>query len=228
MKITPLTEADTKQLLVERKRSYTRKCEACDSFITNSKPFLRWHTMEFCDIDCFTTFIDANNGYSCWSCDSIIRPIQLGVHCERIENELRLFCSAECRKTYLAKNKMCNHCGKVLELPTTLAEGAERFCSIDCDRKFRRMYSQDRDERAVEKCTDCYRMKNVLVNFLYDGQLYPYCSYVCFFFLKFTCGIYAGNLSCCGSKSTTDAYRSKNDSNTNRKTLIFISFQTNV
>lgn len=190
--IKPLTEAESKRLLGERQRSYLRQCQICAAAITNSAPFLRWHTMEFCNGRCFGAFVESKIGCVCWSCSSIIGANHLCVHVDRIDNELRLFCSEECMGTYRASHKMCDHCGKVYANPRTCAEAAKRFCSVDCDRKFRRLYSQEVDQ-TVKPCTDCRRPKRVLVNFLHDANVFPYCSYACFFFLKFSCDIYAGN-----------------------------------
>lgn len=190
--IKPLTDSESKALLEDRRASYKRNCQACQGAIINSTIFLRWYTMEFCDAQCFGTFIDSKIGCLCWSCTSIIGQNHLCVHVERIENELRLFCSEECMTTYCAANKMCDHCGKLFDSPRSNAGAAKRFCSVACDRKFRRLNTQEVD-RTVKPCTDCRLPKRVLVNFVHDNQMYPYCSFTCFFLLKFSCGIFAGN-----------------------------------
>lgn len=161
--------------------------------------------MEMCDLACFTTFVESNIGCVCWSCDSIVGITDLCVHTERIENVLRLFCSEQCKTEYLVANQMCGYCNKVLGTPNTCADGMKRFCSIECDRKFRRMYSQD-VEQVMKVCTDCHQSKAVKVNVVYNNKQFPYCSWACFFFLKFTCGIYAGELTLMKSMQITQKY----------------------
>lgn len=178
-------------MLEDRKKSYERKCGGCNSAIVNAEPFLRWYTNEFCGTECFGRFIETNIGLCCHACDSIIGKTKLCIYTECIENELRHFCSRRCKDSYMQTHKLCEYCQKILIEPSTCEEATKRFCSTDCEEKHQKMHGIIR-KGVVKPCTDCGASKPVLVDFDYNGQLYSYCSYSCFFFLKFSCGIYAG------------------------------------
>lgn len=166
-------------------------CNGCSSTIGMAKPFFRWNMMEFCSTLCIDYVIKANVGRRCWTCECSISISSLFVHTEYVENELRLFCSSECMTNYLDAVQMCEHCQKVMK-PT--AEGGENtpiFCSKQCENRLERMFANASD--CEEKfCTDCDVLKPVKFNMVYNGKSYPFCSFACFFFVKFSCGIYAG------------------------------------
>lgn len=190
-KIKPLSKEETDRLIIERCESFERKCNTCKSIVSNAVPFLRWQTMEFCDEECFDEFLHVTHGSICWACDSIIAFQNICVHTEYIHNTLRFFCSFECKSTYLQIIKMCEFCHKVLELPQTVGQQIKRFCSVECEEEHRQIFSMD--ELQMEAiCTDCNMMKSVNVILKYQDKAYPFCSFTCFFFVKYSCGIYPG------------------------------------
>lgn len=180
-------------MLLERLVSFERKCSACESKICNTVPFLRWQTEEFCNGICFGEFINGNNGSLCWACDAIISQQNLCLHTEYIENKLRLFCSFECKTQYSKLVKMCDFCHKIMKRSITIGQQAQRFCSMDCQVEYRMMYSLD-TVQEMGICTDCNMMKPVNVVLIYQEKTYQFCSYTCFFFVKYSCGLYPGEL----------------------------------
>lgn len=192
-KIEPLTKVETDRLIKERLDSFVRKCGSCDSIVSNAQPFLRWFAEEFCNELCFDEYLKSNNGCVCWNCDSIIGITKLCVHAEYVENNLRLFCSVGCQSNYLKSIKMCEYCHKKMGTPETVAQQANRFCSDECEKEHTRIFNIETDPKAVEAiCTDCNEMKQVKAIFVYNGKEFPFCSYSCSFFLKFSCGLFPG------------------------------------
>lgn len=194
-KIEPLTKAETDRLIKERLDSFVRKCSSCDSSVSNTQPFLRWYAEEFCNQLCFDEYLKSNNGCVCWNCDSTIGFTKLCVHAEYVENNLRLFCSVGCQSNFVKSVKICDYCHNIMATPETVAQQASRFCSEICEKEHTRIFNIETDPKAIEAiCTDCDKMKVVKAILVYNGKEYPFCSYRCTFFLKFSCGLFPGEI----------------------------------
>lgn len=184
----PLTKLETEKLLETREAHCVSTCSSCESKIAAAKPFYRWHTMTFCSSLCIDFELKINNGTRCLACDDVIAASKLFVYTEYVENELNQFCSDQCITDYLAVIQMCQQCQKILKRSDEIGV---MFCSEKCEENFEQIFSTT--STCEEKhCTDCNKLMPVKFNMLYNGQSYPFCSFACFFFVKFSCGIYAG------------------------------------
>lgn len=178
-------------MLAEREACQIRYCRGCNAKISTVKPFYRWHTIEFCSSFCIDYWLKTHIECRCWACDIIITISNIYVHTEYVDAELCQFCSLECKASYMKVVKLCGYCQKVLTQENEYGASASGFCSRLCEEDFVRILSND-SNCTKKHCTDCDEMKPVKFNLLYNGKSYPFCSFACFFFVKFSCGIYAG------------------------------------
>lgn len=184
----PLTKFETEKLLETREAHCVSTCSSCDTKIATAKPFYRWHMMTFCSSLCIEFALKINSGTRCLACDNLIAVSKLFVYTEYVENELQQFCSDQCITNYLAVIQMCQQCQKILKRSD---ENGVMFCSKQCEEDFDKIFSSA--STSEEKhCSDCDKLKPVKFNMLYNGKSYPFCSFACFFFVKFSCGICAG------------------------------------
>lgn len=156
-----------------------------------NEPILRWQTKNFCSQNClFDRMLDLHDhGLVCAKCAAPSRIDILGDMTSRIGNETYYFCGAECKTEFVRDLHLCEFC---LIRMDDVADLDKRFCSEDCASDYDRLYAVEKVPITGE-CTDCEKETSLPIQLLYDGRVYGFCSFRCFFFLKFSCGIYAGN-----------------------------------
>lgn len=177
--------------LEERRESFRLKCSECVRQIKANEPVLRWQTMNFCSQNClFDHMLEMHdNGLKCAKCGASSRIDILGDVMCRIGKEMLFFCGGDCKAEFVRDLHLCEFC---LERMANDADEDKRFCSERCVADYEKLYAVEKVPITGE-CTDCETYTTLPIQLLYEGKIYGFCSFRCFFFLKFSCGIYAGN-----------------------------------
>lgn len=135
----------TKQLLAQRELNLIRRCIACNSEMSTVGSFLRWHSMDFCNVNCLNDVLKryhADNKHRCWECVTQIKISNLFVHTAYIEAELRSFCSEKCSVACLDAIHMCDYCQKKMTADR-IAKASDKngmiFCSSQCEEDYKRI-----------------------------------------------------------------------------------------
>lgn len=172
--------------LNERYELQRFKCFNCCLQIYIRMPFIRWQTMEFCSDECFKKYLQEYYN-KCNKCNKMIDVNQLADFSRRIGTEIKHFCSLLCLRNYTEFIEFCHYCfGKI---PNNNNETT--YCNAQC--KMVQQFIQNDGKLSPEgKCTDCASLRLLEIQLIYDGEYFGFCSFKCFFFLKFSCGIYAG------------------------------------
>lgn len=132
-----------------------------------------------------------DKGLTCAKCQAPSRIDLLGDVTCRIGNEARFFCGADCKEDFVRDWHMCEFCLNQMDDVTDLDQ---RFCSMRCADEYEKLYA-DEKVPIIGECIDCEKITSLPIQLLHDGKVYGFCSFRCFFFLKFSCGIYAGKMA---------------------------------
>lgn len=143
--------------------------------------------MEFCSEKCLRDFLLAECS-KCAECAASIAVDVLADCSRRIGAELKHFCSSLCAEKCETNASLCEFCFGVRAVDGNKAIP----CSERCE-KLSKIITSGEKALAEGKCTDCETFHRYETELIYRGEIFGFCSFKCFFFLKFTCGIYAGN-----------------------------------
>lgn len=174
-----------------RRESFRLKCTECVRQIMAGESVLRWQTMNFCSKNClFDHMLEMqDNGLKCAKCRAPSRIDILGDLVCRIGKDTLFFCSGHCKAEFVRDLHLCEFC---LERMANDDDVDKRFCSERCAADFEKLYAVEKIPITGE-CTDCEAITSLPIQLMYAGKVYGFCSFRCFFFLKYSCGIYAGN-----------------------------------
>lgn len=186
-KIPTRQQQEIDDALNERHEMMRFKCFKCNLQIYIRMPFVRWQTMEFCSDECLKEFL-LENCSACSQCNKTIGVNQLCDLTQRIGTELKHFCSSLCAKQFAESIRLCDFCFGNIDAN----DNATTFCNEQC-KLLQEMLKNDKKSLADGKCTDCGSERPMEIQLTYNGEYFGFCSFKCFFFLKFSCGIYAGN-----------------------------------
>lgn len=179
----------------ERRESFRLKCFECVRQIGVNEPVLRWQTMNFCSRNCLLDHMLEmhDKGLKCTKCQTPSRIDILGDMTCRIGNETRFFCGTHCNEEFVRDLRLCDFCLKQMDDDGHMVDSDKRFCSERCAGEYENLYAAEKMSITGE-CTDCEKVTALPIQLLYNGKDYGFCSFRCFFFLKYSCGIYAGKI----------------------------------
>lgn len=186
-KIPVRKQEEIDQALNERHEMMRFKCLRCCGQIYPGMPFARWQTMEFCTEKCLKDFLLAECSM-CDECTASIAVDMLADNSRRIGTELKHFCSSLCAEKCATNTSLCTFCFRI----RAVDENKANPCSAHCE-KLSKIIDSGEKALAEGECTDCETFHRYETELIYRGEIFGFCSFKCFFFLKFTCGIYAGN-----------------------------------
>lgn len=106
-----------------------------------------------------------------------------------IDNELYHFCGEDCEKQFFGPMKFCRFCRNIIDVD--LEGNSNGFCHTTCQRKFDKIYGFSRESNESQ-CYQCRSMKKVAIFLSFNGRIYKFCSFACFFHVKNSCAIFPG------------------------------------
>lgn len=149
---------------------------------------MQWECLEFCNNTCYELFM-YNEHFKCVSCGKISGPC-IGSNVHMIGNRIYYFCCDTCEKTFYDLMKFCRYCRSVI----SRINHSDGFCQSDCRKRYKQLY-ECRDEVHAEFCHQCRTMKPANICLRVDGVIYAFCCFACYFHLKTSCGIFAGEIT---------------------------------
>lgn len=174
------------QALGERVRSFALGCSRCFTEIKPKELHLRIDSMDFCNRFCYTEFLKDANINCCASCKTNINDSAIDVNLQRAGNDLVNFCSQVCSDAYLEVGNRCKFC-------QTKCSSESNFCSNKCQVVWNKLYGVRGNFKTF--CTECNHYKFAEVSLLYDKDVYEFCSFACFFYLKTYAAVFPGKLT---------------------------------
>lgn len=163
-------------------------CGHCQRCIKPTQSFMQWECLEFCNNTCYELFM-YNEHFKCVSCGKISGPC-IGPNVRMIGNRIYYFCCDTCEKTFYDLMKFCRYCRSVI----SRINHSDGFCQSDCRKRYKRLY-ECRAEVHAELCHQCRTMKPADICLRVDGVIYTFCCFACYFHLKTSCGIFAGEIN---------------------------------
>lgn len=165
--------------------NYASKCSRCQSNFELSQSIIQWAFLEFCNINCFETFVFSNYN----QCNLCARAYDsYFVRCLQIGNQLYYFCSVSCEKTFIDLMTFCKFCRNLIS-----SNKINGFCSDDCQHRFDRLYITQPLKK--KPCHQCHLSKVVTIALLSADTIHEFCSFSCYFDEKITNGLHPGALT---------------------------------
>lgn len=177
--------------------SFKRHCSECSLTIAALTSFLVWQTMDFCNAECLEKYVDTKTD-KCDYCQEKITYVDSVFNAFHVALNLNFFCNEKCLNSCKQNIKFCSCCQQKIysdeALTFTFPDDTKLdFCTRNCAEYYQQNYYRSSQAVAIiEQCNYCKELTTRKFKLFFNGQVYIFCSEMCFFTIKTACKLRAG------------------------------------
>lgn len=167
-------------------------CAHCQGSLESNAKITQWEWLEFCDAECFQSFILKHIHAGCTicstDCDFYCRPLSAHIY----GNRLYLFCTDQCAMVFFNAVTFCKFCRRVPMDPAKMLSNG--FCQKICQQKFDALYTTIKASPETNQicCIECSSTVYSNIRLSFAGSVYEFCSFRCYFYRTLQCELFPG------------------------------------
>lgn len=166
------------------------KCGNCQSNMDTEKTIIQWEWLEFCNFQCFQSFILKYSHLGCTMCSEDCDFYCGLLKAHAFGNRLYFFCSDQCATVFFNSATFCKFCRRISD-PAKMMNG---FCQAVCQQKFDALYMTVASSTPTKQicCIECNSTTNLNIRLSFAGSIHGFCSYQCYFYRTLQCELFPG------------------------------------